>query len=38
MTSAVVKELFADLGIIASKNRPRVSNVNPYSEAWFEIA
>ena len=30
MTSAVVKELFADLNIAASKNRPRVSNDNPY--------
>lgn len=38
MTSSVVKELFADLGITASKNRPRVSNDNPYSEAWFKTA
>ena len=33
MTSSVIKELFADLDITASKNRPRVSNDNPYSEA-----
>lgn len=38
MTSSVVKELFADLNIVASKNRPRVSNDNPYSEAWFKTA
>lgn len=38
MTSSVIKELFADLGITASKNRPRVSNDNPYSEAWFKTA
>ena len=38
MTSSTIKELFADLGIEASKNRPRVSNDNPYSEAWFKTA
>lgn len=38
MTSSVIKELFADLKIVASKNRPRVSNDNPYSEAWFKTA
>lgn len=38
MTSATVKELFADLNIETSRNRPRVSNDNPYSEAWFKTA
>lgn len=38
MTSSTIKELFADLGIEPSKNRPRVSNDNPYSEAWFKTA
>lgn len=38
MTSSTIKELFANLGIEASKNRPRVSNDNPYSEAWFKTA
>lgn len=38
MTSSTIKELFANLGITASKNRPRVSNDNPYSEAWFKTA
>lgn len=38
MTSSTIKELFADLDIEASKNRPRVSNDNPYSEAWFKTA
>lgn len=38
MTSSTVKELFADLNIETSRNRPRVSNDNPYSEAWFKTA
>lgn len=38
MTSSTIKELFADLGIETSKNRPRVSNDNAYSEAWFKTA
>lgn len=38
MTSSTVKELFADLNIEISRNRPRVSNDNPYSEAWFKTA
>ena len=38
MTSYTVKELFADLNIETSRNRPRVSNDNPYSEAWFKTA
>jgi len=35
MRSKVVAELFADLGIVASHSRPRVSNDNPFSEAQF---
>jgi putative transposase len=38
MTSSTVKELLADLNIEISRNRPRVSNDNPYSEAWFKTA
>lgn len=38
MTSNTVTGLFAKLGIEVSKNRPRVSNDNPYSEAWFKTA
>lgn len=38
MTSSTVRELFADLDIETSRNRPRVSNDNPYSEAWFKTA
>ncbi len=36
MTSKTVTELFKDLGIEISKNRPRVSNDNPYSESAFK--
>ncbi len=36
MGSATMKDLYRDLGITASKNRPRVSNDNPYSESWFK--
>ena len=35
MRSKLVAELFADLGIVASHSRPRVSNDNPFSEAQF---
>jgi putative transposase len=38
MTSTTLKELFEQLTITQSKNRPRVSNDNPYSEAWFKTA
>jgi transposase InsO family protein len=38
MTSKTLAALFADLGITASRNRPRVSNDNPFSEAWFKTA
>jgi len=38
MTSKTVQELFTDLLISTSRNRPRVSNDNPYSEAWFKTA
>lgn len=36
MTSKTVTELFRDLGIATSRNRPRVSNDNPYSESAFK--
>jgi transposase InsO family protein len=36
MTSKTVAELFRDLGIQTSRNRPRVSNDNPYSESAFK--
>lgn len=38
MTSKTLAELFRDLHIRLSRNRPRVSNDNPYSEAWFKTA
>ena len=38
MTSRTLADLFADLGIESSRNRPRVSNDNPYSEALFKTA
>jgi transposase InsO family protein len=38
MTSKTLTELFRDLGIQASRNRPRVSNDNPYSESLFKTA
>lgn len=38
MTSKSVTELFHDLGIEISRNRPRVSNDNPYSESLFKTA
>ena len=38
MTSSTIKELFAGLKIETSRNRPRVSKDNPYSEAWFKTA
>ncbi len=36
MTSKTLKTLFNDLGITQSRNRPRVSNDNPYSESAFK--
>ncbi|MDR3617702.1 MAG: IS3 family transposase [Candidatus Obscuribacterales bacterium] len=36
MTSKVVAQLMADLGVTKSLSRPRVSNDNPYSEAGFK--
>lgn len=38
MTSKTVQQLFSDLAITPSRNRPRVSNDNPYSEAWFKTS
>lgn len=38
MTSNTLTGLFAILGIEVSRNRPRVSNDNPYSEALFKTA
>jgi putative transposase len=38
MTSKTLSGLVAALGITASRNRPRVSNDNPFSEAWFKTA
>lgn len=38
MTSQSVQELFVRLQITSSRNRPRVANDNPYSEAWFKTA
>ncbi len=35
MTSKTVATLLADLEVTRSHSRPRVSNDNPYSEAWF---
>jgi len=36
MTSKTVAALLADLEVTRSHSRPRVSNDNPYSEAWFK--
>lgn len=36
MRSNAVGDLFADLGITKTHNRPRVSNDNPYSESAFK--
>ena len=36
MTSKTVAQLLADLEVTRSHSRPRVSNDNPYSEAWFK--
>lgn len=36
MTSKSVATLLADLEVTRSHSRPKVSNDNPYSEAWFK--
>src|SRR4051794_4856980 len=36
MTSKSVAELLEDLAVTRSHSRPKVSNDNPYSEAWFK--
>ncbi len=36
MTSKTVTQLLADLEVTRSHSRPKVSNDNPYSEAWFK--
>jgi putative transposase len=36
MTSKTVADLLADLEVTRSHSRPKVSNDNPYSEAWFK--
>jgi len=36
MTSKTVATLLSDLEVTRSHSRPRVSNDNPYSEAWFK--
>ena len=36
MTSKTVSQLLADLGVLQSHSRPRVSNDNPFSEANFK--
>jgi transposase InsO family protein len=36
MTSKTVAQLIADLEVTRSHSRPKVSNDNPYSEAWFK--
>src|SRR5699024_1642208 len=36
MTSKPVAALLADLDVLKSHSRPKVSNDNPYSEAWFK--
>ncbi len=36
MTSKTVAQLLADLDVTRSHSRPRVSNDDPYSEAWFK--
>lgn len=36
MTSKPVAALLSDLDVLRSHSRPKVSNDNPYSEAWFK--
>lgn len=37
MTSKSVADLLEDLDVTRSHSRPKVSNDNPYSEAWFKM-
>jgi len=36
MTSKSVADLLEDLTVTRPHSRPKVSNDNPYSEAWFK--
>ncbi|MGC5627584.1 IS3 family transposase [Georgenia sp. Z1344] len=38
MMSDTLSDLYRELGITRSRNRPRVSNDNPYAESWFKTA
>ncbi|CCH74304.1 Integrase core domain protein [Nostocoides australiense Ben110] len=38
MTSKALTDLFRTLDIAVSRNRPRVSNDNPYAESWFKTS
>src|SRR5450631_1576910 len=38
MTSETVAALLSDLEVTRSHSRPKVSNDNPYSEAWFKTS
>jgi len=38
MTSKPVAALLADLDVLKSHSRPKVSNDNPYSESWFKTS
>ena len=38
MTARSTMELLDELGVRRSHSRPRISNDNPYSEAWFKTA
>lgn len=38
MTSKPVAALLADLDVLKSYSRPKVSNDNPYSETWFKTS
>lgn len=38
MVSKTLKAFFSDIGVEQSKNRPQVSNDNPFSESWFKTA
>ncbi len=36
MTSKILAQFYADLGVTKSRSRPHVSNDNPFSEAQFK--
>lgn len=36
MTSKLLTDYYRHAGILPSRNRPRVSNDNPFSESWFK--